>query len=263
VRLKKSLHIAFWLLLLAGMLFMLTLVGRNAGNKTCSNVFIHIDTTGGNRFVTKRVIWSKILSMGDSLKGRSIKDIDFNRLEQAISSISSVHSVSVYAMISGDLFIDVSQRTPVIRVHNMHDEQFYIDTQGKMMELSENYSAPVVIATGYIDEKFSASRNLAAVKNDTTSRKTSLQQLYELAMYLQHVPFWEAQIDQIYIDRKNEIIVYPRLGDHAILLGNTNMLEEKFFHLMLFYKKVLSILPWDTYSTINLKFRNQIVCTKS
>jgi len=45
-----------------------------------------------------------------------------------------------------------------------------------------------------------------------------------------------------------------------ILFGPMDEIEEKFKKLKLFYKEVLPKKGWNTYSSINLKYKNQIVC---
>ena len=40
-------------------------------------------------------------------------------------------------------------------------------------------------------------------------------------------------------------------------------MEIKFKKLELFYKNILPTKGWNYYESVNLKFKNQIVCTKS
>ena len=54
----------------------------------------------------------------------------------------------------------------------------------------------------------------------------------------------------------------PKVGNHKIVFGGIDNLESKFEKLMIFYKKGLSKTGWNEYSEINLKFKNQVVCTK-
>ena len=52
------------------------------------------------------------------------------------------------------------------------------------------------------------------------------------------------------------------MGSHKIILGSAHDLEKKFEKLKVFYRKGLEKVGWDRYQTINLKFENQVVCTK-
>ena len=72
----------------------------------------------------------------------------------------------------------------------------------------------------------------------------------------------KAQITAIAFDEKNEIVLYPRVGDHKIILGVAGDFKNKFEKLKVFYRQGLGKVGWDRYSMINLKYHNQVVCTK-
>jgi cell division protein FtsQ len=97
---------------------------------------------------------------------------------------------------------------------------------------------------------------------DSTS-KPVLEQVYEVAGFIQKDGFWSSQIEQIYVNEKFEIELVPRVGNHTILLGNSEDLENKMGNLLRFYQDGASKLGWQSYSKLNLKFANQVVCTKS
>jgi cell division protein FtsQ len=67
---------------------------------------------------------------------------------------------------------------------------------------------------------------------------------------------------QIYVDENGELLLIPRVGDQKIVFGKTDNIIKKFDKLSLFYRKGIVGNGWKKYSTINLKFKNQIVCTK-
>jgi cell division protein FtsQ len=52
------------------------------------------------------------------------------------------------------------------------------------------------------------------------------------------------------------------VGNHKIILGDCSDLEQKFKKLFAFYKDGLNKIGWNTYKTINLKYKNQVVCTR-
>lgn len=85
--------------------------------------------------------------------------------------------------------------------------------------------------------------------------------------------FWDAQIVQINVKPQNtgskpdpnrwiepDIELIPRIGRHIVVFGTLEDVDAKLDKLMLFYKKVLDHEGWDKYYSINLKYRNQIVC---
>jgi hypothetical protein len=69
--------------------------------------------------------------------------------------------------------------------------------------------------------------------------------------------------EQIFIEENKDITLIPRVGNQKILFGSIENKDEKFEKLFLFYTKAMPKVGWDTYSIINLKFKNQIVATRS
>ena len=59
-----------------------------------------------------------------------------------------------------------------------------------------------------------------------------------------------------------EVELVPRVGNHRIMLGTLEGFEEQLAYLKLFYEQAIPKMGWEKYSMINLKYKNQIVCTK-
>ena len=93
----------------------------------------------------------------------------------------------------------------------------------------------------------------------TESRIEILVQLIDL---IDSDKFLKAQITAIEFDDNNELVVYPRVGEHKIILGEAEGFRNKFEKLKVFYRHGLGKVGWDRYSMINLKYHNQVVCTK-
>jgi cell division protein FtsQ len=151
----------------------------------------------------------------------------------------------------------------------MHDEQFYIDKKGEFMPVSDKYTPPVIVANGYIYNTYTEMKITTPVltddslKNDSLMIPRTINQVYALAKFVEADTFWTANTEQIYVNEHQELELIPRVGNHRVLLGDTIDLQDKFRRLMIFYKEGLSKTGWNNYSVINLKFRNQVVCTKN
>lgn len=123
-------------------------------------------------------------------------------------------------------------------------ESYYIDENGDIMPTTSSFTAYLPLATGYITHSYAKS------------------QLYPMAVYLKNNPFWDAQIEQIYVTENNEIELIPRIGDNLILLGKIDNFEQKLENLQCLYEQALSKVGWNKYDTINLKYNNQVICSK-
>ncbi|MBQ1929891.1 MAG: cell division protein FtsQ, partial [Bacteroidales bacterium] len=67
-------------------------------------------------------------------------------------------------------------------------------------------------------------------------------------------------IEQIYINQNNDIQLATRVGDIEIILGDYKDYKEKLDKLYTFYKNIVPVEGWDKYSSVNLKYKGQIIC---
>jgi cell division protein FtsQ len=140
-------------------------------------------------------------------------------------------------------------------VMNRFDQDFYVDQHGLKMPLSQNFTARVIAANGFIDELFA---------NKVDSLHTALaKDLFKTADFIRNDSLWDAQIAQIYINKDHEIELIPRVGNQRILLGTADSLELRFGNLKAFYKKALPMVGWDAYKVINIKYNNQVIGVKN
>jgi cell division protein FtsQ len=132
------------------------------------------------------------------------------------------------------------------------------------MPLSDKYSAHVLVASGHLNEPYSKryTRNLRAQSAQNVDNSGSLLlDLYQLAEYIYNDKFWRAQIEHIYV-LNNEFEMVPRVGTHIIEFGGIDNFEKKFRNLKALYLKGLPETGWNNYNTVNLKYNNQVICTK-
>ena len=164
-------------------------------------------------------------------------------LEEFVNEHPNIKKAELYLTLDGTLSIDVKQREPLVRVFE-GNESYYLDEEMNHFALSDQYSARVLQV--YWDEI-------------TESRIAILDPLIDL---IDSDKFLKAQITAIAFDENNEIVLYPRVGGHKIILGEAVDFRNKFEKLKVFYRQGLGKVGWDRYSMINLKYHNQVVCTK-
>ena len=209
----------------------------------CSKVQIHVDTEGDLFFINTEMVEEMIFSKEDSLIGKAYEDINIYLLEEFVNEHPNIKKAELYLTLDGTLSIDVKQREPLVRVFE-GNESYYLDEEMAQFALSDQYSARVLQV--YWDEI-------------TESRIEILDLLIDL---IDSDKFLKAQITAIEFDENNELVVYPRVGGHKIILGEAEDYRNKFEKLKVFYRHGLGKVGWDRYSMINLKYHNQVVCTK-
>ena len=188
-----------------------------------------------------------------SMQGKPMTAFNVGDLERTLELSPYIRNAEVYAQHDGTLSIEVEQRKPLFRVFRQNSSGYYVDTEGKKMPLSDKYTARVFVLRGAIGETYDG--------NDSIKTE-SLQNAYRLISALGKKEFWNMQIDEIQLDDKGEFTLIPKVGDHKILLGSPENLDEKLHNLRLFYKHAMNRVGWSTYKVINLKYSGQVVCEK-
>jgi len=209
----------------------------------CNKVQIQVDTEGDLFFINTEMVEKMIFSKEDSLLGKSFQDINIYLLEEFVNEHPNIKKAELYLTLDGTLSIDVKQREPLVRIFE-GNESYYLDEEMDQFALSDHFSARILQV--YWDEI-------------TESRIKILDPLIDL---IDSDKFLKAQITAIEFDENNELVVYPRVGGHKIILGEAKDFRNKFEKLKVFYRQGLEQVGWDRYSMINLKYHNQVVCTK-
>lgn len=204
---------------------------------------INIEFEGENvLFMNYEMVNKLLIQNGKSVKNEPKTVIDLHLLEANILSHPMVEDASVFLTVDGLLNAKVKQRTPIARVIT-GNKSYYIDRQAKIMPLSINYSARVLLVSGSISE-------------------TDTKEIYALVTEILNDEFLKKQIIGIQKVAKNEYILSTRIGEQKIMLGKIEDLKLKFKNLKIFYTKTMTDQTINNYTTINLKYNNQVVCTK-
>jgi cell division protein FtsQ len=193
---------------------------------------INIDNQ--NKFIEK----SKIYEIFDS----NIKiQKDVNLIENQINEHPQIKDAQVYVQHNGDIDINLTERIPLVRVFD-NNKSYYLDTDCKSMQLSSRYTSSNLIVNGdliFFDEN----------------------EICNLYHHIKSNPFLESLVTQIYLQKHN-IILITRFKDLEINIGNLDYLEMKFDNLLAFYENIIKFKGWNYYTSVNLKYHDQIICTK-
>jgi len=261
---RRTIFIIVWAFLCVLLAIVLGMIVRKNGNSRCREIQISINYPSDDHFITEQDIRDSIALMVDTARGIRLSGIDIETLERMICDNPYIARAEVFTTIDGIVRVEVQQRKPIVRVQNSIRQNFYISDDGRLMLLKQGKAARVLFASGNISEYYWEGMRLDAGcnKNDTAIIKTTLYKIFRLAQYISKDKFLDAQIEQIYVNRNGDITLIPMVGSHVIIFGDIDNMEEKFEKLMVFYKQGFPQEGWDKYDTINLKYQNQIVCTK-
>ncbi|MCX6257705.1 MAG: hypothetical protein NTW49_07420 [Bacteroidia bacterium] len=261
---RKILEILNWLVIIAFLVITLGFATTRQGEITCKATYVTITNNSENKFVDSDDIIELLKNKSRKLIGTPIDQINLSWIEKAIMTHPAVKKANAWLTIDGRLHIDVEQRRPIIRIIRSNLESFYIDDQGKLMQLSEKYAARVLVANGNIIEPFIRYYKTRLPDDPGELYKCGIiQDLVFLACFIDHNTFWRSQIEQIYVNDRNEFELIPLVGKQTIILGSIDNFGKKFRYLKAVYDKGFSKTGWSIYNTINLKYENQVICTRT
>lgn len=229
------------LLMFAIVVFLFSFTSkRNSDRKLKKSVVYFLGDD--NLFVTSETV-NKLL-IENKKKAQTIRkdDLDLNTLEKAINSHNMIEKSEVFVSVDGVLKVIVKQKTPVVRVFD-EKESYYIDYKGSKMPLSNNFTARVPLVSGQINEKNAAKLN-------------------ELFRFIFDDDFLRKNIIGIQIFSNGSLKMRSRNFDYEIDFGKTINVEKKFNNYKAFFQKAILDSSLYHYKKINLKFTQQVVCTK-
>ena len=212
-------------------------------DKVCQDLQVVVKDSLDKHFVSESDLVT-ILKKADLNPIKKPMDaINTDRIETELKKNEMIARIEAYKTPSGIIKLEVEQKIPILRVISSRGN-FYVDNLGTTMPVSFRYVADVPLVSGYVEKEL------------------AVTDLYKFALFLQENEFWNNQIEQIYVHPDNEVELIPRVGNHRIVLGTFDDFQEKLDNLRLFYDKVIPKVGWEKYSIINLKYKDQIVCTK-
>ena len=242
--LKKILLITIAVLLFGYIIFSVTYINPKINaDIECKDMKVKIARNSEISYLNEKQIHSYLKENKIDPVGKKMSDINTDSITNILNKNRLIKNAKVYKTIGGTLKIDVFQKTPILRIMS-EKGNYYIDNEAEIMPVPLGFAAYVPVATGNISEEYAK------------------KQLFNFAQFLQKDKFWDSQIEQIHINPNLDVELIPRVGNHFIILGKIEDYKENLAKLKLFYDKGLNKVGWNKYSVINLKFKDQIVCTK-
>ena len=202
-----------------------------------------------NKFLDRFQIESLITEKMD--KDSIIKNV--NIIEKNILANPFVKEIKLYQDLSNKLIVDLVQYQPIARLVYENKKDLYIDLHGNIFPTSTKFSERVILIHTVDNINF----DLKNINSTDYGKK-----IFTMINYIINDIFLSKIISEIDINYNKNIIIYPQVSKQKIIFGYPEKIDVKFDKLMLFYKKILPAKGWNTYKSVNLKFKNQIICDK-
>ncbi|MDR0713018.1 MAG: hypothetical protein LBF89_01965 [Bacteroidales bacterium] len=260
---KRILDVLFWTGLAAYYLTAMNFVSLCRREKICTSIEVKVLDSARIHFITPDDILRLVNASRLKLRGNAMDSINTATVEAQLLEVQPVHHAEAYKTFDGTVHIDIKQRIPLLRIINRFGESYYIDETGYVMKHNRRYSVHVLAANGHIDQRAPSQKGFGVQDlRIPDGKRNIIRELFDLAEWINNSRFWNAQIQQIYVNEHGEFEMIPRVGSQIIIFGKGDHIREKFDKLEALYRNGFNVTGWNKYGVINLKYEGQIVCTK-
>lgn len=213
---------------------------RNEERKIKKIVVKFVDES--SPFITEESVNKLLIENNSSVNNIQKVKLDLNQLERNLNKHDMIQDSEVFVSVDGVLKAVVKQKTPIARIVG-NDASFYIDYEGNNMSLSDNFTARVPIISGINNNKNRA-------------------ELTKVFCYIHDDDFLQKNIIGVEVLPGGNLKMTNRNFDYEIDFGKTINVDKKFKNYKAFFQKAVQDSLINNYKTVNLKFTQQVVCTK-
>lgn len=221
----------------------IAMTDRHEDVRLCQGVDLNIVDSLHFDLIDEDMILSLLQEHSVDPIGMPLDAINVETIENILVTHPLVGSAQCYKTGGNRIRINLSSKVPLVRVLNNRGQDFYVDSHGEILT-QHSLAVQLPVATGYIDRRFAADDLLKVVHAIDCSE------------------FWKAQVEQIDVTKEGEIRLVPRVGDHLLILGTADNVEDKLERLMNFYHNGLDNIGWNSYRSVSVAYENQVVCKK-
>ena len=213
---------------------------RNENRKLKKSVILFVGNT--EPFVKQETVNKLLIENNEGVSSIQKVNLDLNKLEKNLNAQEMIEKSDVYVSIDGVLKAVVRQKTPIARIFD-NEGSFYTDYEGNRMPLSTNFTARVPLVSGGIN-------------------KNNNEDLAQLLRIIHDDPFLKKNIIGIEIMPNGSLKMHNRNFDFQIDFGKLINMEHKFKNYKAFFQKAVLDSSLYKYKKIDLRFTEQVVCTK-
>ncbi|MBD5217826.1 MAG: hypothetical protein HDS73_04965 [Bacteroidales bacterium] len=235
-----------WLILVALLAYVLFAAAwsfAEASRRKCSGIEVAISGTQTVDTVTSKGVVAELAHFDKGIIGKPLSSLNTRDIEKYLNGLAHFEDVQCVITSSGKLRVIVRPMIPELRVFD-GDKSYYINKDGKHITAKAQFFTDVPVVSGHFSESFPAST------------------LIPVARFVEKDPVLSQLVTMIKANDPNNIILVPRFTGHVINIGDTTDLDIKRRSILATYKKILPHRGWETYDTISVKYRGQIIATR-
>ena len=233
-------------LLLVGLLCYMAINTPRMTPARITDVQADIYYEGDHPLMPQRDLVSELQALGFHPIGQSVDSLSTMRIESQLIRNGLFSHIDLYTTPGGVLHVSMLQREPLFTL---------LTPQGNYFVCKDQTVVPIIRSEDYYTTFLPVSGSISVDK--------AANELYPLMNLILSDPLWRELFIHIYVDPIRGVIATPRASNTEIILGTSSNWEEKLDKLHLFVEKVIPIFGWNSFISVHLEYKDQIVTVPS
>lgn len=216
-----------------------------AARNSCHSIDIRFSDNKEADSTTVAGIRNELRKYPEKIIGEPSERINTAKIKAFLSKLDAFENVECMMAANGSLNIVVTPMVPEFRVLDPRGDSYYVNKDGKKIKSNADFFKDVPVVIGQFQPHFPFKKILPVIR------------------YVHNDPELSALVTGFKVTDPENILLLPRIQGHVINIGNAGELDRKKKAILTAYRRVLPMKGWNTYDTISVKYRNQIVATRS
>lgn len=251
---KKILCILLWVVTAGALIALFVFAREDYLHKPLKSIQLQSSTDTG--FVRKTVLHDEI----ERICGKkNIGTVDMLAIQKVMGDNSWVESSASYIDLDGTLNVSYKEYEPWFRVYGKNGHSVYVTREGVVVPICRIYTPYVLVASGNFELR---SDSVTYRLNDTLDSDINLLNALHWCDAIEENDFVSQCVGQLYCNKQNQFELTMKGFDGKVIVGDTCDAADKLWRLEYFMKQRVGSTEIKTLKSINLNFKNQIVCTK-
>ena len=251
---KKILSILLWVVTAAALVVLFVFARESYLKTPVKAVQLMTETDTG--FVRKTALHDEI----EQICGKSnIGTVNMLAIRKVMDDNSWIESSASYVGLDGTLNVNFKEYEPWFRVFGTVGRSVYVTRDGVVIPSSRIYTPYVLVANGNFEVR---SDSVAYRLNDSLDSDRNLLNAMHWCEAIEGNDFVNHCVGQLYCNKRNQFEITVKGFDGRVIVGDTCDAADKLNRLETFMKQRIDSQETKTLKSINLNYKNQIVCTK-
>ena len=205
-----------------------------------------ISYEGDRPLMPERDLVNELKALGFRPIGQSVDSLSTMAIESQLIRNGLFSHIDLYTTPGGVLHVSMLQREPLFTL---------LTPQGNYFVCKDQTVVPIARSEDYYTTFLPVSGSISVEK--------ASHELYPLMQLILSDPLWRDLFIHIYVDSLRGVIATPRASNTEIILGTGSNWEEKLDNLRLFIEQVIPIFGWNSFISVHLEYKDQIVTVPS